>query len=171
MIVVEDWYVTRQIGGLMTDSSQISRGTHRILVGSWSVATQSGTPLVLVLGVVGQWVDSRTPPSHIIGAEIHALFGLSLCAAVFTHFYKSMSHAPTGTSQDIARFSRHLSRKIYLLMYVLLGLRIAMGLDRTLAQPAAGFRDYLIGGVLALVLVRVLSARGRSLKPPHSTPA
>ena len=170
MIVVQAWYVTRQIGGLMTDSSQISRGTHRILVGSWSVASQSGAPLVLVLGVIGQWLDSRTPPSHLVSVEIHALFGLSLCAAVVTHFYKSMNHAPPATSHNIARLSRGLSRQIYLLMYVLLGLRIAMGLDRSIAQPAEGFRDYLIGGVLALVLVRVLSARGRSLKPPHSTP-
>lgn len=155
----------------MTDSSHISRGTHRILVGSWSVASQSGAPLVLVLGIIGQWVDSRTSPSHMVSTEIHALFGLSLCAAVFTHFYKSTNHVPPATSQDIARFSRSLSRKVYLLMYVLLGLRIAMGLDRPLLQPAAGFRDYLICGILALVLVRVLAARGKSLKPPHSTPA
>jgi hypothetical protein len=154
----------------MTDSSQISRGTHRILVGSWSVASQSGAPLVLILGVIGQWVDSRTPPSPVAGAEIHALFGLSLCAVVFTHFYRSINQAPPATSLDIERFSRNLSRKIYLLMYTLLGLRLAIGLDRAVAQPAEGFRDYLIGGVLALVLVRVLSARGRSLKPPHSTP-
>jgi hypothetical protein len=159
MIVVEDWYVSRQIGGPMTNSSQISRGTRRILIGSWTVASQSGAPLVLVLGVIGQWVDSPIYPGHIVSTEIHALFGVSLCAAVSTHFYKGMKHAPLASSQDIARFSRSLSRKIYLLMYVLLGLRLAMGLDRPLPQPAEGFRDYLIGGVLALILVRVLAAR------------
>jgi hypothetical protein len=143
----------------MTDSSQISRGTHRILVGSRSVAAQSGAPLVLVLGVLGQWVDSRTFPAQIVSTEIHALFGLILCAAVFTHVTKSLSHASSTNVQDIARFSRSLSRKIYLLMYLLLGLRIALGMDRSFAQPAEGFRDYLIGGILALVLVRVLSAR------------
>jgi hypothetical protein len=143
----------------MTDSSQISRGTHRILAGSWTGASQSGAALVLVLGVIGQWVDSPTYPNRIVGIEIHALFGVSLCAAVFIQFYRSMKHAPLAASQDIAKFSRSFSRKIYLLMYVLLGLRLAMGLDRPLPRPAEGFRDYLIGGVLALILVRVLAAR------------
>jgi cytochrome b561 len=123
----------------MNDSSQLSRGTHRVLIGSWTLASQSGAPLVLALGIIGQLVDSRTYPSHSVSAEIHALFGLSLCAAVFTHFYKGMKHAPRATPQEIARFSRALSRKIYLLLYVLLGLRIAMGLDRPQPQAAEGF--------------------------------
>jgi len=143
----------------MNDSSQLSRGTHRMLVGSWSVASQSGAPLVLALGIIGQLVDARAYPNHTVGAEVHALFGLGLCAAVFTHFYKSMKHAPLADLQKIARFSRALSRKIYLLMYVLLGLRIALELDRPQPQTAEGFRDYLIGGVLALILIRVLAAR------------
>lgn len=143
----------------MNDSSHLNRGTHRILIGSWSVASQSGAPLVLALGILGQLADSRTYPSHTVGAEMHVLFGLGLCAAVFAHFYKGMKHAPLADLQEIARFSRALSRKIYLLLYVLLGLRIAMGLDRPQPQAAEGFRDYLIGGVLALILIRVLAAR------------
>jgi len=145
----------------MYDSSQLNRGAHRILIGSWSVASQSGAPLVLALGVIGQLVDSRTYPSHTVSAEIHVLFDLSACAAVFAHFYTSMKHAPAAGLQEIAGFSRALSRKVYLLMYVLLGLRIAMGLDRPQPQAAEGFRDYLIGGVLALILIRVLAARWR----------
>jgi len=135
------------------------------------VASLSGAPLVLALGIVGQLVDSRTYPSHTLGAEMHALFGLSLCAAVFTRFYQGMKHAPLADLQEIARFSRVLSRKIYLLLYVLLGLRIAMGLDRPQPQAAEGFRDYLIGGVLALILIRVLAARWTRLAaftPPES---
>lgn len=123
------------------------------------MASQSGAPLVLALGIIGQLVESRTYPSHLVSAEIHALFGLGLCAAVFTHFYKGMKHAPLAGLQDIRRFSRALSRKVYLLLYVLLGLRIVMGLDRPQPQSAEGFRDYLIGGVLALILIRVLAAR------------
>jgi hypothetical protein len=123
------------------------------------VASQSGAPLVLALGIIGQLVDSRTYPSHTVSAEIHALCGLSLCAAVCIHFYKGMKHAPLGVPQEIARFSRALSRKVYLLLYVLLGLRIVMGLDRPQPQAAEGFRDYLIGGVLALVFARLLAAR------------
>jgi len=141
------------------NSSQLNRGTHRILIGSWSVASQSGAPLVLALGIIGQLVDSRTYPSHTVSAEMHVLFGGALCAAVVTHFYQGMKHAPLASPQEIARFSRDLSRKIYLLMYVLLGLCIAMGLDRPQPQAAEGFRDYLIGGVLALILIRVLAAR------------
>jgi hypothetical protein len=159
MIVVEDWYVSVKIGVLMNDSSQPSRGTHRTLIGGWSVACQSGAPVVLALGIIGQLVDSRTYPSHAASAELHALFGLGVCAAVFTHFYEGMKHAPRATSEEIARFARAITRKIYLLLYVLLGLRIAMGLDRPQPQAAEGFRDYLIGGVLALVLIRVLAAR------------
>jgi hypothetical protein len=143
----------------MYDSSQISRGSHRILIGSWSVASQSGGSLVLALGITGQLVDSRTYPGHAVSAEIHALFGLLLGIAVFTHFYHGMNRAPQATLPDIAKLSRELSRKIYLLMYVLLGLRIALGLNRPQPQPADGFRDYLICGILALVLVRVLAAR------------
>jgi hypothetical protein len=143
----------------MHDSSQISRGGHRILIGSWSVASQSGASLVLALGVIGQLADSRSDPSHAVSTEIHALFGLLLCTAVLTHFYNRMNHVPHATLPDIAKLSRGLSRKIYLLMYVLLGLRIAMGLDRPQPQPAEGFRDYLICGILALILIRVLAAR------------
>jgi cytochrome b561 len=111
------------------------------------------------VGIIGQLLDSRTYPSHSVSGEIHALFGLSLCAAVFTQLYKGMKHAPLATPQEIATISRDLSRKIYLLLYALLGLRIAVGLDRPQPQAVAGFRDYLIGGVLALILIRVLAAR------------
>jgi hypothetical protein len=150
----------------MHDSGQISRAGHRLLVGRCSVVFQSGVPLVLALGIIGQLVDSRTYPSYAVGTQLHALFGLLLCAAIFTHFHKRMQHAPLATPGDIAAFSRGLSRRIYLLMYVLLGLRIAMGLDRPIMGldrprllPAEGFRDYLICGVVALVLIRALAAR------------
>jgi len=143
----------------MNDGSQLSRGTHRILTAGWSVASQSRATVVLVLGIIGQLVDLRAYPSHAVSAEMHALFGLSACAAVVTHFSEGRKHAPRATSHEIARFSRALTRKIYLLLYVLLGLRIAMGLDRPQPQAAEGFRDYLIGGVLALVFARLLAAR------------
>jgi hypothetical protein len=143
----------------MHDSGQISRGSRRILVASRSVAFQSGAPLILALGIIGQVVDSRGYPSHRVSTEIHVLFGLLLCAAVFTHFYKTMTLGPPTAPHDIAAFSRGLSRRIYLLMYVLLGLRIAMGLGRTPPMPAEGFRDYLVCGVVAIVLIRVLAAR------------
>jgi hypothetical protein len=150
----------------MHDSGQISRASHRLLVGRCSVALQSGVPLVLALGVIGQVVDSRTYPSYAVSTQLHALFGLLLCAAIFSHFHKGMQHAALATPRDIAAFSRGLSRRVYLLMYVLLGLRIAMGLDRPtmgLDRPrvlaAEGFHDYLICGVVALVLIRVLAAR------------
>ena len=44
-------------------------------------------------------------------------------------------------------------------MYLLLGLQIALGIDRTQPPPVESFRDYLVCGILAIIIIRVLSAR------------
>ena len=143
----------------MNESSQIGRTGYRILIGGWSMASQSSSPLVFGLGVVGLIYDARANPSYAACAGIHAAFGVVLSAAVFTRFNSRMKLLMPLAAHSIAVLSRNLSRQVYLLMYLLLGLQIALGIDRTQPPPVESFRDYLVCGILAIIIIRVLSAR------------
>jgi len=74
---------------------------------------------------------------------------------------------------DIRALSRHLSRTVYLLLYVLMFCDLTIGIlpgtphHRAIYGPAVEFQSYLAYGLLALVAIRALSALYPTLSAPY----
>jgi hypothetical protein len=135
--------------------------------------------VVVVIGVLGLLGASglrRTLESWI---NIHALFGLLLCALVLARCRWSVKHSLPMLPTDIRQLSRHLSRTVYLLLYVVIGVRELIAIlngvwhggavdfnlfDERFRGPGyAGFnpRDdfqlFFASGFVTLIFLRVLT--------------
>jgi cytochrome b561 len=110
---------------------------------------------------------------------MHALFGLLLVGLVIARFLWWLKHSPPVQKADIRRFSRQLSRLIYLVLYLVIGTKQIIGivnfmwhggildfgllLDNDGAQglgiykSTADFRAILVCGLIALALIRGLA--------------
>ena len=113
-------------------------------------------------------------------AEFHAVFGTLLCTLVLLQFARQMRASNSGAGTQPHEFARHLSRLIYLLLYSVLLLKVlaAMGSaswrddglsvgwssqfranpEHLFMECGERFRLDLLWGVIALCLIRVLSA-------------
>jgi cytochrome b561 len=114
--------------------------------------------------------------------NIHALFGLLLCGLVLARCWWCVKHSPRMLRTDIRELSRHLSRMVYLLLYLVIGVREIIGILASLWHGSAlgfnlsdeRFRDgadyggfnpkddcqlFLASGLVALIFVRVLAFR------------
>ena len=138
--------------------------------------------LVVVIGVLslldGSWLR------HMLESwiNIHALFGLLLCGLVLVRYQWRVRHSPGMLPTDIRELSRHLSRIVYLLLYVVIGVRQSIGIinsiwhgsavdfnlfddrtsngpDRAGWNPKDDFQLLLATGLFVLILVRVLACR------------
>jgi cytochrome b561 len=135
--------------------------------------------VVGVLGLLGASVPRQMLESWI---NIHALFGLLLCGLVISRCRWREKHSPRMLPADIRELSRHLSRIVYLLLYVVIGLRQIIGIlnsiwhggaiyfnlfddhfrngpDRAGWNPKDDFQLFLVTGLFALIIVRVLAFR------------
>jgi cytochrome b561 len=136
----------------------------------------------VVIGVLGLLGNSG--PRQILESwiNIHALFGLLLCGLVLARYQWRVRHSPCMLSADIRELSRHLSRIVYLLLYVVIGVRQSIGIinstwhgspldfnlfddrfrngpDRAGWNPKDDFQLFLATGLLVLMIVRVLAFR------------
>ena len=138
--------------------------------------------LVVVIGVLslldGSWLRQMLE-SWI---NIHALFGLLLCGLVLVRYQWRVRHSPGMLPTDIRELSRHLSRIVYLLLYVVIGVRQSIGIinsiwhgsavdfnlfddrtsngpDRAGWNPKDDFQLLLATGLFVLIIVRVLACR------------
>src|ERR1700683_5426723 len=84
--------------------------------------------VTVVIGVLG--LVSASWPRQMLESwiNIHALFGLLLCGWVFSRCWWRVKHSPRMLPADIRELSRHLSRIVYLLLYVIVGLRQFIGI-------------------------------------------
>ena len=119
-------------------------------------------PLVVVVGILGIILDSWPIPL-LRGANFHALFGVLLWVAVVARFYRRLCQSPRMLPTDIRAFSRHLSRLVYLLLYVLMFLDLVIGTLRavpkhTVIGPPENFQSYLGYGLVALITIHGLAA-------------
>ena len=137
---------------------------------------------VVVIGVLslldGSWLRQMLE-SWI---NIHALFGLLLCSLVLVRYQWRVRHSPGMLPTDIRELSRHLSRIVYLLLYVVIGVRQSIGIinsiwhgstvdfnlfddrtsngpDRAGWNPKDDFQLLLATGLFVLIIVRVLACR------------
>jgi hypothetical protein len=128
--------------------------------------------------------------------NVHALFGLLLCGLVLARCQWHVKHSPRMRPADVRELSRHLSRTIYLLLYVVIGARETIGILNSLwhggavdfnlfderfrhgpdyegFNPKDDFQLFLASGLSALIVVRVLTFRLwlHSVKQAHPLPS
>jgi hypothetical protein len=129
-----------------------------------------------VLGLLGASGLRQTLESWI---NIHALFGLLLCAFVLARCRWSVKRSPPMLPTDFRQLSLHLSRTVYLLLYVVIGMRelIAIlisvwhggavdfnlfderfrGPDYAGFNPKDDFQLFFASGFVTLIFLRVLT--------------
>lgn len=132
-----------------------------------------------VLGLLGASWQRQALESWI---NIHALFGLLLCGLVLASCQWRVKHSPRMLSADVRELSRHLSRIVYLMLYVVIGVRELIiilngirhggavdfnlfdvhfrhGPDYQGFDPKDDLQLFFASGLFALIFVRVLAFR------------
>jgi len=138
--------------------------------------------LVATIGVLGLLDGSWLRQMLESWINIHALFGSLLCGLVLVRYQWRVRHSPRMLPADIRELSRHLSRIVYLLLYVVVGARQSIGIinsiwhgnavdfnlfddrfrngpDRAGWNPKDDFQLFLATGLFVLIVVRVLAFR------------
>ena len=138
--------------------------------------------IAVVIGVLG--LRGPSAPRQLLESwiNVHALFGLLLCGLVLARCRWCVKHSPPAARVDIRRLSRHLSRIVYLLLYVVMGLRQIIGILNSVWHGSAvdfnlfddrfrngpdyagfnlkdDFQLFLVSGLITLAFVRVLAFR------------
>jgi cytochrome b561 len=141
-----------------------------------------GALLVATIGVLGL-LDGSWPRKMLESwINIHALFGLLLCGLVIARYQWHLGHSPCMLPTEIRELSRDLSRIVYLLLYVVMGIRQSIGIinsiwhggavefnlfddrlrngpDRASWNPRDDFQLFLATGIFVLIVVRVFAFR------------
>jgi cytochrome b561 len=138
--------------------------------------------LVAAIGVLGLLDGSWLRQMLESWINIHALFGLLLCSLVLTRYQWHVRHSPGMLPTDIRELSRHLSRIVYLLLYVVIGARQSIGIINSIWHgtavelnlfydrvrngphragwyPQDDFQLFLATGLFTLIIIRVLAFR------------
>jgi len=96
-----------------------------------------------------------------------ALFALLLTGLLTARFRGWLKRSPPKSAADIRLFSRHLSRMVYLVLYLIIGAKElvhlvggpsserGVGQDFEMLKPTS--QVFLVYGLLALVLIRMLA--------------
>jgi len=135
--------------------------------------------VVVVIGVLGLLRGSWPRRMLELGINIHALFGLLLCGLVLARCRWRVKHSPRMLPAQIRELSRHLSRIVYLLLYVVVGASEIIGMlnsvwhsgavdfnplderfrgpDYVGFNPKDDFQLLIASGLFALLFVRVLA--------------
>jgi cytochrome b561 len=138
--------------------------------------------LAVAVGVLGLMNPSW--PRKMLDScfNIHALFGLLLCGLVLARYQWCVQHSAPMLPADIRELSRHLSRIVYLFLYVVIGVRLCIsivsslwhggaidfnlfderfrhGPDTKAFDPRDDLQQFVASGLFALIFVRVLAYR------------
>jgi cytochrome b561 len=135
--------------------------------------------VAVVIGVLGLLGASGPRQMLESWVNIHALFGLMLCGLVLARCQWCVKRSPPTLPADIRQLSRHLSRIVYLLLYVVIGVREIMaihnstwhggvvdfnlfderfrGPDYAGFNPKDDFQLFLASGFFTLIFLRVLA--------------
>jgi cytochrome b561 len=132
----------------------------------------------VVIGVLGLAKDSW--PRKVVDSwtNIHALFALLACGLALARYRWCVEYSPRRPPADFRELSRHLSRTVYWLLYVVIGVRQSVALigcawhggaldfnvfDERFRHGPEGFdlKDdvqlFLASGFFALIFVRVIA--------------
>jgi hypothetical protein len=136
--------------------------------------------ITVAIGVLGLQRDAWPRQMLESSVNIHALFGLLLCGLVLARCRWRVQHSPRMLPDDIRELSRHLSRIVYLVLYVVIGSRELIGILNNLRHggpvdfspfdahfrqgpehagfdPKDDFQMFFLAGLSALLFVRVLA--------------
>ncbi len=129
-----------------------------------------GLPLCAV-GIAGLLRDSWSGAQLPSGVNLHAIFGAMLWLTVVTQFGLASLADPKLGAAGVQELCRRLSRRVYLLLYVLFGVSQivrmapifwdsgAQGAPHPATLPSPeNLRDYLAYGVFALLTLHALAA-------------
>jgi cytochrome b561 len=144
-----------------------------------------GAIIVAVVGVLG--LVKVSWPRQMVEAwiNIHALFGLLLFGLVIARYQWDVKHSLRPPLADIRELSRHLSRVVYLILYVVVGVRQVIGIvnsiwhggtvdltvfderfrsahDGRVFDPHNDYDMFLASGVITLAMVRLFLFKIRS---------
>jgi cytochrome b561 len=134
--------------------------------------------VTVAIGVLGLLAASWPRQMFESWINIHALFALLLCGLVLSSCGRRVRHSPRMLPAEIRELSRHLSRIVYLLLYVVIGTRQIMGFvssfwhggavefnlfderfrgpDYAGFNPKDDFQMFLATGLSVLIIIRVL---------------
>jgi cytochrome b561 len=143
-----------------------------------SASRLSFVPPLQAIGIAGLVQDSWPGAPYLPAVNLHAIFGALLWFLVVAQLRRASLGHPALNRAGLHELSRRLSRRVYLLLYLLFGssllVRIAAilwnsgtqgALHPAILQPPENLRDYLASGVFALLTIHVLSAlQRRALK-------
>jgi cytochrome b561 len=138
--------------------------------------------LTVAVGVLGLMDASWRKTMLDSWINIHALFGLLLCGLLFNRYQWCVEHSAPMLPADVSELSRHLSRIVYLFLYVVIGARLSIsivnslwhggavdfnlfderfrhGPDSEAFDPRDDFQQFVASGLLAIAFVRVLAYR------------
>jgi cytochrome b561 len=136
--------------------------------------------ITVAIGVLGLQRDAWPRQMLESSINIHTLFGLLLCGLVLARCRWRVQHSPRMLPDEIRELSRHLSRIVYLLLYVVIGSRELIGILNNLwhggpvdfslfdarfrrgpehagFDPKDDFQMFFLAGLFALLFVRVLA--------------
>jgi len=144
----------------------VESGAHAAVVRRLSLAL----PLAAI-AIAGLLRDSWPGALHLPGINLHAIFGATLWLMVVAQFRHANLANPPLRSAGVHELCRRLSRRVYLVLYVLFGVsqivRMAAILWNSGTQGAShpailpspeNLRDYLAYGVFALLTIHILAA-------------
>jgi len=138
--------------------------------------------LAVVIGVLGLLGASWPRQMLELWINIHALFGLLLCGLVLTRCWWRVNRSPSMLPADTRELSRHLSRIVYLMLYLVLGVREVISILNSLRHggavdfnlfderfrngpdsagfnPRDDFQLFIASGLVAIIFVRSLTCR------------
>jgi cytochrome b561 len=136
------------------------------------------TLLAVVIGVLG--LAKNSWPRNVVESwtNIHALFALLACGLALARYQWCVEYSPRRPPADIRELSRHLSRTVYWLLYLVIGVRQSMAIigcvwhggpldfnvfDERFRHGSEAFdlKDdvqlFLASGFFALIIVRVMA--------------
>jgi cytochrome b561 len=154
-----------------------SRRRAQVTAAQWTLAA-----LAVVAGVLSLIQHSRVRQAVELWVNIHVLFGLLFSGLVIAVFRRRVKDSPRMLPIEARELSRHLSRVVYLLLYLVIGLREVIGVLNSLwhggvidfnllderfrhgpgdggFNPKDNFHIFLACGLATLVLARVLAFR------------
>jgi cytochrome b561 len=131
----------------------------------------------VVVGVSGLLDTSRL--RLMPGLWLHALFAVLLCGLVLARWWWCIGHSAQMLPVDVRQLARHLSRSVYLCLYLVIGVREVVGIVYSLWHGAAvdfnlfdprfrqgpdsstfnakdDFQLFFASGLFALMFVRIL---------------
>ena len=162
-----------------TDDALIASGNRPRRIGQVVALYWGMAVLAVLVGLFGLVRDSWLATALMSRSCVHALFGLLLVGLVIARFYWWLKHTPPAQNADIRRFSRQLSRLVYLVLFLVIGAKQITGIvhfmwhggildfglllnsdnapDLGIYKSTADFRAILVCGLIALALIRGLA--------------